>query len=71
THLSSLPQAWQTPPASAPTVFNETVTSARGTLLLNDSIHLYPAQLLKTLVAKYRSSGRFLPMSFLKKSAAS
>ncbi|AAO56332.1 LuxR family transcriptional regulator [Pseudomonas syringae pv. theae] len=44
THLSSLPQAWQTPPASAPTVFNETVTSARGTLLLNDSIHLYPAQ---------------------------
>lgn len=44
THLSSLPQGRQTPPASAPTVFNETVTSARGTLLLNDSIHLHPVQ---------------------------
>lgn len=42
THLSSLPQPWQRPPASAPTVFNETVTSSRGTLLLSDSIHLYP-----------------------------
>ncbi|KAA8697832.1 Regulatory protein, LuxR [Pseudomonas caricapapayae] len=43
THLSSLPQPWQTLTALAPTVFNETVTSSRGTLLLNDSIHLYPA----------------------------
>ncbi|MFH7445338.1 LuxR family transcriptional regulator, partial [Pseudomonas syringae pv. tagetis] len=43
THLSSLPPPWQTLTASAPTVFTETVTSSRGTLLLNDSLHLYPA----------------------------
>ncbi|OUM08506.1 LuxR family transcriptional regulator [Pseudomonas syringae] len=52
THLSSLPQPWQAPADSAPTVFNETVTSSRGTLLLNDSIHLYPDQASESFSCK-------------------
>ncbi|KPW75724.1 Regulatory protein, LuxR [Pseudomonas syringae pv. coriandricola] len=52
THLSSLPQPWQSPAGSEVTVFNETVTSSRGTLLLNDSIHLYPVQASESFACK-------------------
>ncbi|KTB81584.1 helix-turn-helix transcriptional regulator [Pseudomonas syringae] len=52
THLSSLPQPWQSPPASEVPVFNETVTSSRGTLLLSDSIHLYPVQASESFSCK-------------------